>query len=129
MNFGQAIKTVLSKYAVFEGKASRAEYWWWFLFNAIVIGGLWLVFLITSGATLLAGLSDMRGAPVFLVGGFAATLLQLAHLGLIIPNLAVTVRRFRDTGRKAWYLLLLLVPVAGLVTTLVIASQPSKAEA
>jgi uncharacterized membrane protein YhaH (DUF805 family) len=129
VNFGQAIKTVFSNYAVFEGKASRAEYWWWFLFNAIVIGGLWLLFLITSGATFLAGLSNMSGTPVFLLGGFAAMLLQLAHLGLIIPNLAVTVRRLRDTGRKAWYLLLLLVPVAGLVTILVVVSKPSKTEA
>ena len=129
MNFGQAIKTVFSKYAVFEGKASRAEYWWWFLFNVIVIGGLWLLFLITGGATFLAGLSNATDMSIILLGGFAWALLQLAYLGLAIPNLAVLVRRLRDTGRKAWYLLLLLIPFAGSITILVMTLQPSKTEA
>jgi uncharacterized membrane protein YhaH (DUF805 family) len=129
VNFGQAIKTVFSKYAVFEGKASRAEYWWWFLFNVIVIGGLWLLFLITGGATFLAGLSNATDMSIILLGGFAWALLQLAYLGLAIPNLAVLVRRLRDTGRKAWYLLLLLIPFAGSITILVMTLQPSKTEA
>ena len=36
MSFGESIKTVLSKYAVFRGRASRSEFWWWYLFTAIV---------------------------------------------------------------------------------------------
>jgi len=129
VNFGQAIKTVFSKYAVFEGKASRAEYWWWFLFSFLVIAVLWVLFLITGGASFLAGISEVTDVSIILLGGFAWIILQLAYLALAIPTLAVLVRRLHDTGRSGWYLLLYLIPIAGSITMFVITLQPSKTEA
>jgi len=128
VNFGQAIKSVFSKYAVFEGKATRPEYWWWFLFSFIVITVLWLLFLITGGASFLAGISEVTDVSILLLGGFAWVILQLAYLALAIPSLAVLVRRLHDTGRSGWYLLLFLIPIAGPITMFVITLQPSKTE-
>ena len=132
MSFGQAIKAVFKKYAVFEGTADRAEFWWWTLFSAIILGGLSILGFITAVATgafidpnyLYYNPAAYALASVFSFG-FFGFLWYVAWLGLFIPSVAVLVRRLRDTGRKAWYLLLLAVPVAGPITILVIATHPS----
>lgn len=128
MKFGEAIKTVFKKYAVFEGVASRAEFWWFWLFTVIVIGGLWLVgglFQLIAWGTLSSGAYD-AGFGLLGFAGFIFSVAGLAYLGLVIPHIALLVRRFRDTGRPFWYYFLILVPLAGAITILVMCLQPSK---
>lgn len=79
MSFVDAVKTCLRKYATFTGTATRPEYWWFVLFN--FLGGL--VFSFT-------GILALRG---------------LWSLAMLLPGLAVVVRRLHDTGRSAWWLL------------------------
>ena len=103
-NLVAAIRTVLSKYATFSGRASRAEFWWWIL----------AVFLLM----LLVGLIDGAIlAPLMGFGAFAddagRPLSLLASLGVLLPGLAVSVRRLHDIDRTGWWLLLGLVPVIG----------------
>lgn len=126
MNFGQAIKTVFSKYAVFEGRATRPEYWWWYLFVSLVNIVLSVIAIAALGPALRV--DTMSTDPIYFIMGSMGALFfyYLVTLALIIPTLAVLVRRLRDTGRKAWYLLLVLVPVAGYVTLFVITVLPSK---
>lgn len=88
MTFFESVRVCLTKYAEFNGRATRPEFWWFALF----------VLLVTSGLTYA---SEALGS-MFLV----ATLL---------PLLAVGARRLHDIGRSAWWLLYLLVPVGGLV--------------
>lgn len=132
MNFGQAIKSGFKNYAVFEGRAARAEYWWWWLFTFIVMTALWIFFLIVGGINFVNMLivstenSAMFDPTLVLVSGFAGAVLWLAHWGLFIPSLSILVRRLRDTGRKAWYLLLVLVPLFGSLAIIVMLLQPSK---
>lgn len=126
MNFGQAIKTVFSKYAVFEGRASRPEFWWWILFTTIVYAATGIIALLSLGPVLSVAASyDMLGYMMLNSIG-AWFLYNLAALAFFIPTLAVLIRRLRDTGRPAWYLLLLLVPVAGYISLLVMMMQPAK---
>lgn len=133
MNFGQAIKAGFKNYAVFEGRATRAEYWWWWLFTFLVQAVVWLFFIIVGGINfynvfVLNSMVGLSADPTFiLVSGFAWFLLNAVALALFIPSLSILVRRLRDTGRKAWYLLLVLVPVAGPITIIVMLLQPSKA--
>ncbi len=93
MNFGTAIKTVFTKYADFRGVASRSEYWWWFLFTA----------LVSMAFSALSGDTENPNSVV-------STLSLLWSLGTFIPSLAVAVRRFHDAGFSGKWLLLYLVP-------------------
>ena len=99
---------VLKKYAVFSGRTRRMEYWMFILFNTII-------------AFVLAFVEGLVGGP-----GVAANLYGLA---VLIPSLAVGVRRLHDTGRSGWWLLISLVPVVGAIVLLVFMVQDSHAEA
>ena len=82
-----------STYAQFSGRASRSEYWWFALASLLVI----IVAAVIDGAT----------------GSVVVTL--LAYLFIIIPGLAVSVRRLHDTNRSGWYLLLNFIPLVGTI--------------
>lgn len=89
--------TALQNYADFNGRARRHEFWMFVLLQIIVF------FL----AALIDGLT-----------GFPALTL-IAGLGLLIPSLAVTIRRLHDTDRSGWWLLIGLIPVVGGLVLLV----------
>jgi uncharacterized membrane protein YhaH (DUF805 family) len=81
------------KYADFNGRARRSEYWYFVLFNTLV-------------AIVAAIIDSVIGFPiVYLVYALAS----------IIPSIAVAVRRMHDTNKSGWYLLLSLIPLVGLI--------------
>lgn len=93
MNFGTAIKTVFAKYAVFKGVATRAEYWWFSLFSLIV-------------SVVLNVLMGDPNDPNAVASGISL----VWSLGILIPSLALSVRRFHDAGFSGKWLLLYFVP-------------------
>lgn len=95
MSFGKAISSCVTQYAGFSGRARRSEYWFFALFG----------FLVYLGAALL---------DTILGSGSVLTL--LAVLALLLPGIAVTVRRLHDTDRSGWWVLIGLVPFGGIVT-------------
>lgn len=101
MGFFEAVRSVLGKYATFSGRARRAEYWWFTLFNvlaSIIAQGL------DQGVNYATyGHGDLRGGLFELAVG----------LGLFLPGIAVWCRRLHDVGRSGWWWLLVLVPVIG----------------
>ena len=104
---------VLKKYAVFSGRARRKEYWMFFLFNLIITVALTLI-------EQMAGIAPEPGQSV---------LAGLYSLAVLIPGLAVAVRRLHDTGRSGWWLLIGLVPILGaivLLIFLVLDSEPGE---
>ena len=102
MGFGQAVKACFGKYADFKGRASRSEYWYFALF----VGLLFLAgFLIMGFGDIVLG-GDTAG----IVFGILAV---VAGLGLLVPGLAVTVRRLHDTNSSGWWYLLALLPYVG----------------
>ena len=95
---------VLKKYAVFDGRARRMEYWMFILFNIII--------------TAVLALIDSLIGTIIRQGGFG--LLQgLYDLAVLIPSIAVTVRRLHDTGRTGWWILIGLIPVIGGIVLLI----------
>ncbi|MDN5934039.1 MAG: DUF805 domain-containing protein [Pseudonocardia sp.] len=106
------MRTVLSKYATFSGRARRSEYWWWYLFFVLVLTG-------TTAMDAAIGSEPLPGST----SGWVTT---LAALALMLPHLAVGARRLHDIGRSGWWLLLVLVPVVGVVALLVMAVLDSR---
>lgn len=101
---------VLRKYAVFSGRARRKEYWTFFLFN-LVIG---------AGLSLLQGIAGIAG------DGDHRVLVFMYALAVLVPSIAVTVRRLHDTNRSGWWLLIGLVPVVGVIVLLAFMVQDSQ---
>jgi uncharacterized membrane protein YhaH (DUF805 family) len=92
MNFPEAVASGFRNYVNFDGRASRSEYWYWNLFDVLVIG---VVFL----------------APIHLFQGLIRTWLLVAFL----PSLTVCVRRLHDTDRTGWWCLISFIPIIQLV--------------
>ncbi|HSO46122.1 MAG TPA: DUF805 domain-containing protein [Rhodoferax sp.] len=107
---------VLKQYAVFKGRARRKEYWFFILFNLIASLLLTLVDFMTGSLDAELGMGLLSG---------------LYSLAILIPSLAVTVRRLHDTGRTGWWLLIGLIPLIGAIVLLVfmlLDSQPGDNE-
>ena len=95
---------VLKKYAVFSGRARRKEYWFFVLFNIII--GLALTFIDFS-----TGLYDVESE--------IGLLSSLYSLTVLVPGIAVTIRRLHDTSRTGWWFLIAFVPIIGVIVLLV----------
>jgi uncharacterized membrane protein YhaH (DUF805 family) len=108
MGIQEAVIVCLSNYVGFEGRATRPQCWWWFLFIVAVWAILWALGNAILGADSGAGsvLGAMFGVVVFL------------------PSLAVSARRLHDSDRTGWWLLLLLVPVIGWTVMVYFLVQP-----
>ena len=97
MSFFEAISSCLRQYAGFKGRASRAEFWWFFLFillASIIISALFTAFL---GSQIGAGLTFVFG------------------LLMLLPSLAVGARRLHDMGASGWWQLLHLIGIGTLI--------------
>ena len=94
---------VFKKYALFHGRASRKEYWMFYLFNTVIAIAL----------SIIDGFINIR-----VVGGIG--ILYLIYLlAVIIPSLALAFRRLHDTNRSAWWCLICIIPIIGVIIFLV----------
>ena len=113
MSFVAAVKSVLTQYVGFRGRARRSEYWWFVVFSILV--GLVAGFLDGVLGTEFRSATD--DAPAwYSSGGFISS---IASLALLLPTLAVAVRRLHDTDRTGWWLLIGLIPLVGGIVLLV----------
>ena len=99
MSFSAAVGSGFRQYATFTGRSSRDEYWWFVLFTSIIY---------MAAATVDATVATVTGAvmPVFT---------GLAILTLLLPGLAVVVRRLHDTDHSGLWYLVSLIPFGALV--------------
>lgn len=102
---------VLNKYARFDGKADRAEFWRFFL--AMLVIGAAFSLLLTAFA------------KVHFLYWIIYVIMILVDLALLVPNLAVTVRRLRDVGKDWPWILIVLIPLIGVIWLLVLLAKPS----
>ena len=89
---------VIKQYAVFDGRAGRPEYWWFFLINTIISV---ILDLVIPGAT-----GQVLGA--------------IYALAVLLPSIGVGIRRLHDTNRTGWWLLVSLVPLVGWIWIIVL---------
>ena len=98
MDFIPAVTKALTDYAVFTGRSPRSEYWWFALFNILTL----------TAVSLVGALLHDHGI-----------LYTLGSLALLLPSLALAVRRMHDLDRSGWWLLVGFVPVIGTILLLV----------
>lgn len=102
MGFGEAIQSGFRNYVGFNGRAARSEYWYWVLF-AFLIG-------------IAANIADWSlGGGMSTVGILGA----IVGLALLLPNIAVAIRRLHDRDKSGWWLLLVLIPLIGAIILIV----------
>jgi uncharacterized membrane protein YhaH (DUF805 family) len=93
----------LKRYAEFSGRSSRAEFWWFFLALCLIYIVFWFVFFGAVVSSIAAGQSNPNVGMLGAIGA-GGILLGLFWLALIVPTIAVQVRRLHDTNRSGWWL-------------------------
>ena len=115
-SLGDAVRRFFKKYATFTGRASRSEYWWWYLVSIVIA----IVFNILSFGTGGYGLQIDGGyAPPRALSIVVWVIWGIWALATIVPGLALTVRRLHDTDHSGWWILIGLVPLVGPIVLLV----------
>ena len=109
MSFADAIRSVFSQYVGFTGRARRSEFWYWTLFQ-IILGVI--------ASILDRAIFDRNNGAFSVVVGLA----------LLLPSLAVAVRRLHDSGRTGWWLLIGLIPVIGTIVLIIFYVQDSQGD-
>lgn len=97
-----AYKRFLSNYANFNGRSTRSDYWYVFLAN----------FLISFALGFIGGLIPD-------LAGLVSTLSSLYSLAVLVPGIALVVRRLHDINKSGWYYFMALIPIAGIIILLV----------
>ena len=105
MNFGQAIASGFRNYIGFEGRACRSEFWFWILF------------------TFIAGIVTAILDWVLFADNELSPINTLFNLAVLLPSIAVQIRRLHDINRTGWWWLLWFVPIVGWIVLIVWAIQ------
>ena len=105
MGFADAVRrAIVDNYGNFSGRASRSEYWWFFLF-------VWIFDMITTFADMIIfSTPAAEWGPLFWIG----------TLALIFPLTSAQVRRLHDTGRSGWWILIGIIPLVNCIGLIVL---------
>jgi uncharacterized membrane protein YhaH (DUF805 family) len=98
----------MSKYAVFGGRSRRKEYWFFLLFSMIISATLTIIDIVVGTFSSSLGIGLLSG---------------IYSLAVLIPSIAVSVRRLHDIDRTGWWILISLVPIIGTIVLVVFAVQ------
>jgi uncharacterized membrane protein YhaH (DUF805 family) len=120
-SFGQAFVRFWRKYSDFEGRASRSEFWWAYLAQVLLIAGLYALPFAVS-----AGISNIQERGAVNLGLFGVAL--LVELALVIPRIAVAIRRLHDAGYSGTHFLVCFIPIAGPIIFIVFCATQSNPE-
>lgn len=110
----QSVRTVLRSYVTFSGRARRSEDWWFVLFSFVVS----IVTVLLDAAFFGTGESTTTATSASFQADAGPVTLVVA-LALLLPTLAVQVRRLHDTDRRGWWILLGLIPFIGTIVLIV----------
>ena len=138
MDFVSAVKSCFAQYAGFSGRAPRPEFWWFALFSALVASALGSLNLYSTTSSLVGGWMGSDGWMGS--GGFdgsatsstlylGASLAGLWSVVVLLPSLAVTIRRLRDAGHSWAEIFWVLLPIAGIIILIVRLADPTRTDA
>ena len=106
-----------------EGRATRTEFWWWMLYNWVLLVGIGIAVSVVVSAIEAAPLSETAVEQSIRVANYIAIGVLLAH---VCPGIMVLVRRIRDTNSSPLWIVTGLVPLLGPIILFIFAVTPSK---
>lgn len=129
---GQAVRRFAKKYTTFTGRASRAEFWWWYLVSTLVSFVLSAINRLFAGPQPLPPTTQdqlnqyftdvmawsLRGSVLGLIWGLAT----------LVGMIALSTRRLHDTNRSGWWYLIILIPIVGAIILIVFWASAPKPE-
>lgn len=98
------LEVIKNNYANFSGRARRKEYWMFTLVNTIIITVLYAILMSSI---------DMNTGETSSLGSIVGIIIGIYSLAIIVPSLAVTIRRFHDQDKSGWMFLLAFIPAIG----------------
>ena len=121
-----AYKNFFKNYAEFTGRSTRPDYWWVWLGNLILSIPFWIIyFYIVYLSTVMDSVSDSASEAIFMVFGLVAIIYAVFYLAILVPTLAISVRRLRDAGFHWAFIFLRFAPMGGLAL-LILFAMPTK---
>ncbi|API93977.1 DUF805 domain-containing protein [Virgibacillus pantothenticus] len=123
----------LKNYATFRGRARRKEFWMFTLVYMLILFASVLLLSLVSPELLsddqTAYGTSSTDADLGIGGGILTFLLTIFYISMILPSLAVTVRRLHDTGKSGWWYFIIFIPFVGwiiLTIFLILDSEPNE---
>lgn len=114
-NMAGAVKLFFSNYVNFKGRSTRSEYWWVMLASFIFGFVLGLIMSITMDKSTMPPTPNTAMTVIF----------WIIELALLLPSIALCIRRLHDVGKSGWFLLIALVPIVGSLYLLYLYCKPS----
>ena len=121
-----AYKNFFKNYAEFTGRSTRPDFWWVWLGNLILSIPFWIIYFYTVFlSTVMDSVSDSASEATFMVFGLVAIIYAIFYLAILVPTLALSVRRLRDAGFHWAFIFLRFAPMGG-IALLILFAMPTK---
>ena len=121
-----AYKNFFKNFAEFTGRSTRPDYWWVWLGNLILSIPFWIIYFYTVFlSTVMDSVSDSASEATFMVFGLVAIIYAVFYLAILVPTLALSVRRLRDAGFHWAFIFLRFAPMGG-IALLILFAMPTK---
>ena len=121
-----AYKNFFKGYAEFTGRSTRSDFWWVWLGNFILSIPFWVIyFYIVYHSTAIDLVSNSASEATFMVFGLVAIIYAVFYLAILVPTIALSVRRLRDAGFHWAFIFLRFVPMGG-IALLILFAMPTK---
>ena len=122
----QAYKNFFKNYAEFTGRSTRPDFWWVWLGNLILSIPFWIIYFYTVFlSTVMYSVSDSASEATFMVFGLVAIIYAVFYLAILVPTIALSVRRLRDAGFHWAFIFLRFAPMGG-IALLILHAMPTK---
>lgn len=121
-----AYKNFFKNFAEFTGRSTRPDYWWVWLGNLILSIPFWIIYFYTVFlSTVMDSVSDSASEATFMIFGLVAIIYAIFYLAILVPTLALSVRRLRDAGFHWAFIFLRFAPMGG-IALLILHAMPTK---
>ena len=121
-----AYKNFFKNFAEFTGRSTRPDFWWVWLGNLILSIPFWIIYFYTVFlSTVMDSVSDSASEATFMIFGLVAIIYAIFYLAILVPTLALSVRRLRDAGFHWAFIFLRFAPMGG-IALLILHAMPTK---
>ena len=121
-----AYKNFFKNYAEFTGRSTRSDFWWVWLGNFILSIPFWIIYFYTVFlSAVMASVDDSVSEATFMVLGLVVIIYAIFYLAILVPTLALSVRRLRDAGFHWAFIFLRFAPMGG-IALLILFAMPTK---